>query len=195
MQADFLDLNLLPRDRQPTSIGSPGRSRVPEILGLALIFVAVLMLVPLSAIKMRNDRQLARTIAAVDLSRQQVRDADRILARESQLRQQTQSLLIQADALEQQLRRLEAQGDPISSLLQPMTQLLPPRVTITSLVQVSETTIRVTGEGGSTSLVLEFAQSLERLGGIRSVSIVGVDRLMEESAPPTAVRYTLELER
>lgn len=194
MQADFLDLNLLPRERRVTIIPSlrPGS---PELLGLVMLLFALLTIVPLGVIKVRNDQQLARTRAALETSRQQVREADLVLARESQLRQQIQTLLIQADALEQQARQLREQGTLISALLQPMTQALPPRVTIERVSQGPGTTVQVTGTGGSTTLVLEFAQALEQIPGVKQVTVVSIDRLTDESAAPTAVVYTLEVER
>lgn len=195
MQADFLDLNLLPRERRRVSVASPLRRGSAELVGLAMLLFALLTLVPLGVIKVRNDRQLARTRVAVTLSREQVREADLALAREAQLRQQIQTLLLQIDALEQQTRQLQEQGDPISSLLQPMTQALPPRVSITRLAPGAGTTVRVTGTGGSTPLVLEFAQALEQVPGVRKVTVVSIDRLTDASAAPTAVAYTLEVER
>ncbi|HBY97037.1 MAG: PilN domain-containing protein [Ardenticatenaceae bacterium] len=195
MQADFLDINLLPRDRRRVSIAPPLGRRFPELLGLAMLLFALLTLVPLGVIKIRNDRQLARTQAAVMLSREQVRATDQALVRESQLRQQIQTMLIQADTLEQQVRQLEEQGGPISLLLQPMTEALPPRVIITSVIPGAGSTVRVVGTGGSTPLVLEFAQALERVPDVRKVTIVSIDRRSDASAAPTAVVYTLEVER
>lgn len=195
MQADFLDLNLLPRGRRRRSITVRRPWRATEALGIALFLFALLTLVPLTVLKSRNDRQLQVAENAIVSSRDEVRKADERLARESQLRQQTQALLFQADALEQQVRQLDAQVEPVSALIQPMTQALPPRVTITNVTEEANGIIRVRGEGGSITLVLEFAAALEQVPAIRTVTVVTVDRVTRPSAPPTAVTYTLELER
>jgi hypothetical protein len=195
MPADFIDLNLLPSERRPTRRrGGGGRRNLAGLLGLGLLAFAFLTLFPLLGISYTIGERLETLRASVEASRVGVREADAVLAREAQLQQQIQTTLLQADNLDRQAEQLRTQQLSLSDLLQPMAQALPPRMTIGTVTMLESGTIRVTGEGGSPALVLEFAQALEALPQIRRVNVVGMDRLGGQAAP-TAVAYTLEIER
>lgn len=194
MASDFLDLNLLPPERRYRS-GPPVRTRnAATMLGLGLLAFALLTIIPLWLTKLSVDRRLSQLATAVETTRIQVRDTDSLLAREAQLQQQIQTTLIKADTLERQAARIKAEQPALSELLQPLAQALPPRVTIATLTVSEAGVVRVAGEGGSATLVLEFAQEVERLPNVRRVSVVGMDRLGGDAAP-TAVSYTIEIER
>lgn len=192
MNAPFIDINLLPRPVRP-ALGGPTWLRL-LVPGLVLLALATLMVLGASLLKVRNDRLIAQQQAEMVALRQAVRDFSVVAAEVEILQQQVTTLATQAQQLEGDAERVN-QGNPaLAPFLRAITESLPPRMKITGIVARSPTRFLVQGEAGSDSLVVAYVQALERRPEIRSVAPQSVEQV-GGNAPPSAVRWTLEVER
>lgn len=192
MNADFIDINLLPRPVRP-AMGGPiwVRLMVPGILMVAL---AIFLLLGAAYLKLRNDRILAEQRVALQRTSEEVRDFATLMAEVQVLQQQVTTLATQAQLLEGDAERVGQENPALAPFLSAITESLLPRMKITGLVAQGDNRFILRGEAGSDSLVVSYAQALQKRPEIRSVTPRSVEQI-GGNAPPSAVRWTLEIER
>lgn len=192
MNANFIDINLLPRPVRP-AIGGAAWQRL-MVPGLVLLAIATFFVLGATFLKVRNDRMLAQQRIEVQRVGQGVRDFSTIIAQVEILQQQVTTLATQAAQLEADAERVSQANPPLAPFLAALTESLLPRMKITGVVAQGENRFLVRGEAGTDSLVVAYVQALQRRPEVRSVTPRAIEQLGGD-APPSAVRWTLLVER
>ncbi|HEX8684429.1 MAG TPA: hypothetical protein VF707_19085 [Ardenticatenaceae bacterium] len=191
---DFVDINLLPRPVRPRTIQVDTRWRLPMIVGLGLMTIALLLLMAAFLQKIRNDRLLVRQedelqdlgtpVAAYAITQAEV----------EALQEQLSTLARQVDQLEGDAERVERENPSLAPFLRALTGTLLPRMTITGIVEDADGHFIVQGQAGASALVTDYVNALNEHPDIGAVTPRSVEQLGGD-APPGAVRWTLEVER
>lgn len=192
MNADFIDINLLPRPVRP-AMGGPTWVRL-MVPGILMVVLALLLTVGAAYLKLRNDRILAEQRVELQRTSEEVRDFATLMAEVQVLQQQVTTLATQAQLLEGDAERVGQENPALAPFLSAITESLLPRMKITGLVAQGDNRFILRGEAGSDSLVVSYAQALQQRPEIRSVTPRSVEQI-GGNAPPSAVRWTLEIER
>jgi HAMP domain-containing protein len=118
---DFVDINLLPRPVRPRTIQVDTRWRLPMIVGLGLMTIALLLLMAAFLQKIRNDRLLVRQedelqdlgtpVAAYAITQAEV----------EALQEQLSTLARQVDQLEGDAERVERENPSLAPFLRALT--------------------------------------------------------------------------
>lgn len=191
---DFVDINLLPRPVRPRAVQVDTRWRLPMIVGLGLMTIALLLLMAAFLQKIRNDRLLVHQHEEVELVRPAVEAYAITQAEVDVLQEQLSTLAQQVDQLEGDAERVERDNPSLSPFLRALTGTLLPRMTITGIVEDADGRFIVQGEAGSNALVTDYVNALNEHPDIGAVTPRSVEQLGGD-APPGAVRWTLEVER
>ena len=191
---DFVDINLLPRPVRPRTIQVDTRWRLPMIIGLGLMTIALLLLMAAFLQKIRNDRLLVHQQEEVGLIEPQVAAYAITQAEVDVLQEQLSTLAKQVDQLEGDAERVERENPSLAPFLRALTGTLLPRMTITGIVEGADGRFVVQGEAGSNALVTDYVNALNEHPDIGSVTPRSVEQVGGD-APPGAVRWTLEVER
>jgi hypothetical protein len=191
---DFVDINLLPRPVRPRSVQVDTRWRLPMVVGLGLMTIALLLLMAAFLQKIRNDRLLLRQADELQEVGPQVEAYAITQAEVEVLQEQLSTLARQVDQLEGDAERVERENPSLAPFLRALTGTLLPRMTITGIVEGADGRFIVQGEAGSNTLVTDYVNALNEHPDVGSVTPRSVEQLGGD-APPGAVRWTLEVER
>lgn len=200
MRAAFPDINLLPSEQRRDRLRSTRAWRMTGIL----FILATLSLVPLILVRSYNMNAVEELAKQVQQQRREAAHVEGLLAEREQTLRELTAILRRTDTFENQAAQLARAGPPISLSLHAIDEVLPPRVTVIAIYDQGAF-LRLRGQAGSASLVVEFAQTLEAASGgqrvvIERLSTVGdnVDQLDPErsvDAPPGAVEFVLTMEK
>lgn len=188
----FIDVNLLPKRVRP-AVGGAAWARLMAP-GLFLLLVATVLVLVSVTLKIQNDRLLAEQRAELDRRRQMVLGFDSMITRVELLREQITILATQTEQLRSDAERVNSANPPLAPFLSAVTSALLPRMKVTGINAQPNGVYLVQGEAGSDALVVEYIQILKQQPEIRTVTPQLIERL-GGSAPPNAVRWTLEVER
>jgi hypothetical protein len=191
---DFVDINLLPRPVRPRTIQMDTRWRLPMIVGLGLMTIALLLLMAAFLQKIRNDRLLNAQRLDVEIAQEDMATVAGVQAEVDMLQEQLSTLAQQVDQLEGDAERVERENPSLAPFLRTLTGTLLPRMTITGIVEGADGRFIVQGEAGASALVTDYVNALNEHPDIGSVTPRSVEQLGGD-APPGAVRWTLEVER
>ena len=166
-----VDLNLLPQRYRPQHLTLP--------LVLAIIFVAGAMLGTIPTYQVyRAKRAVTRDLQAqLDILRTAL-DAEGIDEEQlEELNERIQEVEAEFEQLQSELDTVRQWQSPRAPTIASVNEALLPRVHLVSITEDGET-IAVTGETGSTTLVLDYARALqerEEFSDVRVVSVRNVD--------------------
>lgn len=192
MNSQFVDINLLPRPVR-AAVGGAAWARL-MVPGLILLFLATLLVLVATLLKVRNDRLLAEQRIRLEQTREDIRDLNAVQTEQELLEQQVTDLATQAQQLEGDAERIATNNPPLAPFLQALYSALLPRMEITSIEAEPNNTFIVEGEAGSDALVVAYIQALSDEPGISTVTPLEIEEL-SDTAAPGAVRWTLQVTR
>lgn len=187
MQANFLDLNLLPEQRPRKQRAGPS-----GWLGWALVIFAVATLLPLWRLQATGKARVQDLQRTLDFVREQVRHTDDLMAERDLLERSLEETAAQTAQLEREKAVLSTSQSQVSDRMSAVLEALPPRARLEGISQKDRTT-EIRGWAGSSSLVLSYARSLQELQIFHSVNVVSLGRRAGDPLP-TAVTFVIELE-
>lgn len=188
----FIDVNLLPKRVRP-AVGGAAWARLMAP-GLFLLLVATVLVLVSVTLKIQNDRLLAEQRTEMQRRRQEVLGFDSLMTRVTLLQEQITTLATQTEQLRRDAERVNSDNPPLAPFLNAVTSALLPRMRVTGINAQSDGNYLIQGEAGSDALVVEYIQTLKQQPEIRNVTPQLIERL-GGTAPPNAVRWTLEVER
>ncbi len=191
MTTEFPDINLTNATSRAKRTWHSSQS--PRTILWGVILVGLVLILPLAIVKVYNERQLSRLREAVETERARIEETESLLTEYETLVTSIHTTLENAVRLERLADAVEREGEAFSNVLQAITTALPPRVSLTSVVETDDAII-VQGEAGSASLALEFARTLQTQPFWKRVRLEKIEENVPD-APPSAVVFHIRLEK
>nr|WP_290668531.1 PilN domain-containing protein [Ardenticatena sp.] len=191
MTTEFPDINLTNATSRAKRTWHSSQS--PRTILWGVILVGLVLILPLAIVKVYNERQLSRLREAVETERARIEETESLLTEYETLVTSIHTTLENAVRLERLADAVEREGEAFSNVLQAITTALPPRVSLTSVVETDDAII-VQGEAGSASLALEFARTLQTQPFWKRVRLEKIEENVPD-APPSSVVFHIRLEK